>query len=54
MIGQDQLEAALESVIKKMVGDKIDHLLNDAIEKSVSAEIARLKEQLLGDHPEKP
>ena len=54
MVGQDQLEAALESVIKKMVGDKIDHLLNDAIEKSVSAEIARLKEQLLGDHPEKP
>lgn len=53
MIGQDQLEAALESVIKKMVGEKIDHLLNDAIEKSVSAEIARLKEQLLGDHPEK-
>jgi hypothetical protein len=54
MVGQDQLEAALENVIKKMVGDKIDHLLNDAIEKSVSAEIARLKEQLLGDHPEKP
>jgi len=54
MFGQDQLEAALESVIKKMVGDKIDHLLNDAIEKSVSAEIAHLKEQLLGDHPEKP
>jgi hypothetical protein len=54
MVGQDQLEAALESVIKKMVGEKIDHLLNDAIEKSVSAEIARLKEQLLGDHPEKP
>ena len=54
MVGQEQLEAALESVIKKMVGDKIDHLLNDAIEKSVSAEIARLKEQLLGDHPEKP
>ena len=53
MIGQDQLEAALENVIKKMVGEKIDHLLNDAIEKSVSAEIARLKEQLLGDHPEK-
>jgi hypothetical protein len=53
MFGQDQLEAALENVIKKMVGEKIDHLLNDAIEKSVSAEIARLKEQLLGDHPEK-
>jgi hypothetical protein len=53
MLGQAQLEAALESVIKKMVGDKIDHLLSDAIERTVSAEIARLKEQLLGDHPEK-
>jgi hypothetical protein len=49
-----QLEAALENVIKKLMGDKLDHLLNDAIEKTVSAEITRLKEQLLGDHPEKP
>lgn len=48
-----QLEAALENVIKKLMGDKLDHLLNDAIEKTVSAEITRLKEQLLGDNPEK-
>lgn len=53
-LGSDQLETALENVIKKMMGEKIDHLLNDAIEKTVSAEIARLKEQLLGDNPEKP
>ena len=53
-MGSDQLETALENVIKKMMGDKIDHLLNDVIEKTVSAEIARLKEQLLGDNPEKP
>lgn len=53
-LGSDQLETALENVIKKMMGDKIDHLLNDVIEKTVSAEIARLKEQLLGDNPEKP
>jgi hypothetical protein len=48
-LAPDQLEAALENVIKKMFKDKIDHLLNDAIEKTVSVEIERLKEQLLGD-----
>ena len=52
-VGSDQLEAALENVIKKMMGDKLDQLLNDAIEKTVSAEITRLKEELLGDNPEK-
>jgi hypothetical protein len=46
-----QLETALENVIRKMFGDKIDRLLDDAIEKTVSAEIARLKDQLLGDGP---
>jgi hypothetical protein len=50
----EELEAALENVIRKMFAEKIDHLLNDAIEKTVSTEIARLKEQLLGDAPEEP
>ena len=50
----DQLEAALENVIKKMFKEKIDHLLNDAIEKTVSTEMERLKAQLLGDDSEKP
>jgi hypothetical protein len=50
----DELETALENVIRKMFGEKIDHLLNEAIEKTVSTEIARLKEQLLGDTPEEP
>ena len=53
-LGSEQLETALENVIKKMFGDKIDRLLNDVIEKTVSTEITRLKEQLLGDNPEKP
>ena len=48
------LEAALENVIRKMFGDKIDHLLDAAIEKTVSTEIARLKKQLLDDGPDKP
>jgi len=50
----EELETALENVIRKMFGEKIDHLLNEAIEKTVSTEIARLKEQLLGDAPEEP
>jgi len=50
----EEMETALENVIRKMFGEKIDHLLNEAIEKTVSAEIARLKEQLLGDAPEEP
>lgn len=50
----EELETALENVIRKMFGEKIDHLLNEAIEKTVSSEIARLKEQLLGDAPEEP
>jgi hypothetical protein len=49
-----ELEMALENVIRKMFGEKIDLLLNEAIEKTVSTEIARLKAQLLGDAPEEP
>lgn len=51
-LAADELEAALEKVIRKMFGDKIDRLLDNAIEKTVSAEIARLKDQLLGDGPD--
>ena len=50
----EALETALENVIRKMFAEKIDHLLNEAIEKTVSAEISRLKEQLLGDASEEP
>jgi hypothetical protein len=49
----DELETALENVIRKMFGEKIDHLLNEAIERTVSTEIERLKAQLLGDSPDK-
>ena len=50
----EELETALENVIRKMFAEKIDHLLNEAIEKTVAAEITRLKEQLLGDASEEP
>jgi len=48
----EEVETALENVIRRMFGEKIDQLLNEAIEKTISAEIARLREQLLGDAPE--
>lgn len=50
-VSQAQVEKALENVIRKMYAEKIDLLLNEAIEKNVSAEIKRLKEQLLTDSP---
>jgi hypothetical protein len=50
----EELEAALENVIRKMFSEKIDSLLNEAIEKTVSKEIERLKQQLLGDASDKP
>ena len=51
-VSQAQVDKALENVIRKMYAEKIDLLLNEAIEKNVSAEIRRLKEQLLTDSPE--
>ncbi|MGB5983914.1 MAG: hypothetical protein WBG37_01320 [Desulfobacterales bacterium] len=46
---QAQLEAALERVVTKMYGQKIDGLLNQVIERTVSREIVRLKERMLED-----
>ena len=52
-ISGEQLDAALERVIKNMFYDKIDNLLVEVIEKTVSKEIERLKrlltEEVSGD-----
>jgi hypothetical protein len=48
-ISSEQVEAALERVIKKMFYEKIDRLLVDTIEKTVTREIERLKKALLDD-----
>lgn len=45
-ISSEQLDAALERVIKNMFYDKIDNLLVEVIEKTVSKEIERLKKIL--------
>ncbi len=51
-ISEAQLESALENVIRKMFAEKIDLLINAAIEKNVTAEIEHLKNQLLKDTTE--
>ena len=48
-ISDDQVEAALERVIRKMFYEKIDHILVDVIDKTVSREIETLKGTMLGD-----
>ena len=48
-ITSGQLELALENVIKKMFSDKIETILHDVIEKTVTNEIDRLKKLLLED-----
>ncbi|MCB2145307.1 MAG: hypothetical protein KQI81_02460 [Deltaproteobacteria bacterium] len=44
-----QVEAALERTIEKIYGEKIEQLMIRAIEKTVTKEIARIKNALLGD-----
>ena len=46
-VSGEQVEAALERVIKKMFYEKIDRLLVDTIEKTVTKEIEKLKKALL-------
>lgn len=46
-ISGEQLDAALERVIKNMFYDKIDGVLEEVIEKTVTKEIERLKSILL-------
>lgn len=44
---RNQLESAIERVIQKMYGEKIDRILNEVIERVVTDDIERLKEYLL-------
>jgi hypothetical protein len=48
-VSEVQMEAALERVIKKMFYEKIDGILVEVIEKTVTREIERLKNVLLQD-----
>ncbi len=45
----EQVEEALERVVKKMFSEKIDGILIEVIEKAVAKEIDRLKSALLED-----
>ena len=48
-VSYEQVETALERVIKKMFYEKIDSILVEVIEKTVTSEIERLKNVLLED-----
>ena len=48
-IPPDQLEAAIERVINKLVSDKFENILINVIEKAVKNEIDKLKRSLLED-----
>ena len=48
-ISREQIEAAIERVVKEMLSEKIDNLLIEIIEKEVSKEVDRLKDLLLDD-----
>jgi hypothetical protein len=52
-IPQGDLEAAIERVIESKLAEKIDGLLNSAIEKAVTVEIDRLKRMLTDTLSEK-
>jgi hypothetical protein len=45
----ENVEAALENVIRKLYAEKIDRLLEDAITRTVSRELQHLRRQLLDD-----
>lgn len=48
-ISSDQIEAAIERVIMKILPEKIDGILSTAIEKSLAREIEKIKALLLED-----
>jgi citrate lyase gamma subunit len=48
-----QIEAALERTIEKIYGEKIEQLMIRTIEKTVTREIARIKNALLEDEDDK-
>jgi hypothetical protein len=46
----DQLEAAVEKAVSKILADRIESMLFDAVDRAVAKEISRLKTLILGDH----
>jgi len=48
-LSPEQVDEALERVIKKMYADRIDSILTEVIEKTVTKEIERLKALMLED-----
>ncbi|GAB6906718.1 conserved hypothetical protein [Desulfosarcina cetonica] len=48
-ISEAQVEAALERVIKKIYGEKIERLLVETIQRTIGQEIEKIKADIIGD-----
>lgn len=48
-LSQSDIEASIDRVVREMLSEKIDHLLNQAIESAVKQEIDRLKKELMDE-----
>jgi hypothetical protein len=51
-ISSEDVEAAIERVVKEMLSEKIDTLLRKVIEREVSKEVERIKNLLLDEAPD--
>jgi hypothetical protein len=47
-ISSGQVDEAIERVIRKMFAEKINRILDEVIERTVTEEISQLKDYLLG------
>ena len=52
MVTPDQVEAAVERVLMKILPERIEGILIEAIEKTVAKEISKIKSALLDDWPD--
>jgi len=52
VVSAEQVEAAVERVVRRMFSDRIETMLMDVLEKAVNEEIQRVKKALLAGSPE--
>jgi hypothetical protein len=48
-VSQEQIQAAIETVVREMLGEKIDKILTEVIQQAVDHEISRLRTLLMDD-----
>jgi hypothetical protein len=52
VVSAEQVEAAVERVVRRMFSDRIETMLMEVLEKAVNEEIQRVKKALLAGSPE--